>query len=153
MKRLSRGVGFQSCQGRGVTRILPHLLFAFLVFTLAACGKSGVNDTGKPEENLQQYELHEIASLYKLYQEDKGRPPAKLADLEAYEAGYSNAFDALRRGRCLTVWGVNMNAPNASETLLAYQKQAPTQGGYVVMADETIKKLTSEEFKALRKPP
>src|SRR5262245_7807449 len=75
-----------------------RVILVALVLPLAGCGKS---DPGTPEDNLQKFELDQIFWLYKHHLEDKKRPPAKLADLKAYEQLYDNAFQALQSGKCV----------------------------------------------------
>jgi len=126
-------------------------LLAAIVLTFAACNKQG-GDAGAPEENLQQFELHEIGGLYDVYLKEKQRPPSSVKDLKQYDVGFPNGFEALQAGRCVAVWGLDpATLPDRAHTVLAYQAQTPTQDGYVLLADLNIKKMSADEFKALTK--
>jgi hypothetical protein len=49
-------------------------------------------------------------------------------------------------------WGARID-PAGGETVLAYEKKAPSEGGWVLMQDGTVKQITADEFKAAPKAP
>jgi len=124
----------------------PGLLLAALALTLSACGTTQTAPE-QAAENLKKFELQEIGYLYKSYETDKSKPPARLKDFEPMEVGFPNGYQALKSGQCVAVWGVPLKGAD-SQTVLAYRKEVPSQGGLVLLADETVKTVTAEEFKA-----
>src|SRR5439155_24427221 len=113
-------------------------LFAAIALSFAARNKQG-GDAGAPEENLQQFELHEIGGLYDVYLKEKQRPPSSVKELKQYDVGFPNALEALQAGRCVAVWGLDpATLPDRAHTVLAYQAQTPTQGCYVPLAGLNI---------------
>src|SRR5438445_327699 len=125
---------------------LPRLLLV-AILAGAACSRSA-GPTSNPEENLKQFELHEIGGLYQLHQLEKNKPPTRLKDLEPFEQGYPHGYQALASGACIAVWGIDVKDPAAAAgRVLAYQKQTPTEGGLALFGDQSIKKLSAAEFK------
>ena len=91
--------------------------------------------------------LLEIGSLVRHATEDRGRPPADLADVEKYAVGFPSAVSALRSGDCILCWGAPVE-PGGTK-VLAYPKSAPGSGGVVLLQDGvTVKKLTALEFQS-----
>ncbi len=128
------------------TRAWPLLLLAVLPLLAAGCG--GKSD---PKMQQQETELKDIHEIYYHYLRSQQKPPGQLSHLTAkeYEGIYPAAVGALQKGKYLIVWGVT---GKEAGSLLAYEKDAPTQGGTVLMADGTVKTLSAEEFKAAKGP-
>jgi hypothetical protein len=122
------------------------LLFAILFVPSAGCGGA------KTDPVLQQQEQHlkEIQEMYFLVIKEKKDPPTKLADLDnpGFAGIYPGAVQALHKGTYVVVWGITSKD---SGTILAYEKDAPTKGGLAVMADGTVRTVTSDQLKAVKK--
>jgi hypothetical protein len=64
---------------------------------------------------------------------------------------------AMKQGEVVVLWGATLpdtgEEPGKADTpeVLAYQKQVPEQGGYVLLLNRTIRKMTADEFKAAPK--
>jgi hypothetical protein len=128
-----------------------HFLVA-VVLACSACGKQTV-EPEVAEENLQQFELVEIGGLYDVHLKEKQRPPTSLNDFKPYDVGFPSGFLALQEGRCIAVWGLNpANISDRTHTVVAYQKETPAHGGYVLLADLSVKKVSADDFKSLAKP-
>lgn len=128
-------------------------LFVYIALTVLAAGCGSKPPAEVTESSIRHLELDEIRQMYKLHQTDKGRPPSKLADFKPYEPGFTNGFQSLRDGRCIAIWGINLaNESDGSSQVIAYEKDAPAQGGEVVLKDGTLKKMTADELQALIKP-
>jgi len=83
-----------------------------------------------------------------------GRPPAKLADLERYHKMYPRAYDAIKSGEVVVQWGGSPKGEGEvgkDESVLAYEKNVPTEGGYVLLSAGTVKKMSATEFAAAPK--
>jgi hypothetical protein len=125
-------------------RLLPWLLVGALALAAGGCGQATHEVTAT---DVRNYELEEIRDMYKLYAEDKHRPPTQLAQLKQYEPGFSKGFEALQSGEVVVVWGADLSE-TAGKGVLAYGKDVPTKGGPVLLRDGTIKIMTAQEFQA-----
>ncbi|MGL4549712.1 MAG: hypothetical protein ACRC33_00885 [Gemmataceae bacterium] len=85
--------------------------------------------------------------MLKGFEAEKKPAPGKLADVEKVEPLYPGAFIALTQGTVVYAWGKPIDSA-AAGTVLAHEKQVPTAGGWVLMQDGTVKKMTADEFKA-----
>ena len=82
-----------------------------------------------------------------------GHPPAKLSDLDRYQSMFHRAYWAVKSGDVVVLWGTPLKGEGEvkkDEKVVAYQKNALTEGGYVLFTDGTVKKLTAGEFAAGR---
>jgi hypothetical protein len=117
-------------------------LVLFLCVLAVGCG-GGAGPAGSP----QSIKLKQIHILYERYIKNHQKPPHQLSDLASkqYEPIYPAAVEDLKKGRVIVVWDVQ---GNDAGTVLAYEKEVPTQGGGVLMADGTIRQMSADELKA-----
>jgi hypothetical protein len=117
------------------------LLVTVSVF-VAGCGKAA--DEASDPEKARLNEVHEI---YMSYVKRNQAPPKQFSDLNerSYSEIYPGAFNAIKDGKYVVVWGVS---EKDSSTVLAYPKDAPTQGGLVLMADGKVKTMTADQLQA-----
>jgi hypothetical protein len=127
---------------RKTTSILP--LFAILAVLIAGCGRTEQD----PNIDSQKIDLETIYEIYSTHVKNYQRPPAASSDLKQYERAYPRLSRILKEGQYVIVWGVNDENP---DTVLAYEKDAPTNGGWAVMADGTVKRLDAEAFQNVPK--
>lgn len=126
-------------------RRTPGLLLV-LLWIPPGCG--GASTSADPEVIAKQ-ELEDIGEAYQLYLKQKKRAPSGPADLRSYEPGFASLSTALRGGQYVVQWKANPSlTPDAAETVLAYQKAVPQQGGLVLMVDGKVRHLSAEAFKA-----
>ena len=119
-------------------------LFVVLIALVSGCGRTD------QDANVARHrgELVEIYEIYQLHRKNHERPPASMSDLKQYEAIQPTALQVLREGKYLVVWGLS---DKGDETVLAYEKDAPTNGGWAVLADGTVKRMDAEAFQAVPK--
>lgn len=118
---------------------LTRVLVLSVLFTpLAGCG------SGTPTP-VNQIELKNIYDIYWHFNKRNEKPPTELADLDRteYDSLHPTALRGLREGKYEVVWGLKSKD---GRTVLAYEKDVPTKGGRVIMADGTIKAMTAAEF-------
>jgi hypothetical protein len=128
-----------------VARMMPVLLaLPALACLLPGCG--GQSDD--PATLSRKNELLEIHEMYTSFVKRNQRPPQQLSDLtqKANEMISPAGTGALRRGDCVAVFGVDPGKDSGA--VLAYEKDAPTQGGWVVLANGTPQKMTADALKA-----
>ena len=114
----------------------------------AGCGSSTptTSDKGPTAGDA----LGDRAALLKDYQQAKGRAPASLAAMGGADVANPAASAALARKEIVYLWG---HAITLGETgIIAHETAAPTAGGYVLLQDGTVKKVTAAEFAAAPKP-
>jgi hypothetical protein len=121
------------------------LLFSVAIL-LSGCGKKG---GPMSDAELQKNELNDIYECYTEFIKNNKRPPQQLSELRKYEVMHGLAWRALSSGKFVGVYGVSSKD---SGTVLAYAKDATTQGGAVLMADGSIKNISAEEAQAAIKP-
>jgi hypothetical protein len=99
-------------------------------------------------------DLHNIGLFYQQFADANGKPPANLQDFLGYIQRDSREIaQRLQDGWYVIYWNVNFaNLPDGtSNTILAYEKETPTTGGMVVMADQSTRRMTAQEFAATAK--
>jgi hypothetical protein len=101
-------------------------------------------------------DLKEILLAYHSYSDkNKGSAPAKAADLAPFLE--KRALGRLDDKSVVFVYGVTIKdmVEGTSNTILAYEKDAPEKGGLVAYGDGSVKKLTADAFKkaTVAKPP
>jgi hypothetical protein len=78
-----------------------------------------------------------------------GKAPAKADDLGPYVENDKKLLDALKSEDIVFIFGVRLvdMTAGSSNTVLAYEKDAPTKGGQVLYGDGSVKKLAADDFK------
>ncbi|MBO0697641.1 MAG: hypothetical protein J2P46_04550 [Zavarzinella sp.] len=83
-----------------------------------------------------------------------GRPPGKLADLNAHQQMFPRAYAAIKSGAVVVLWGAPLKGEGEAskdDPIIAYQKEVPTDGGYVLLAAGQVKKMSASEFQSAPK--
>lgn len=125
----------------------PRRLLAGLILFAAGCGSAEPpKGTGTPSGKDG---VTDLGVLLKEFADQGKRPPAKLADIDPVEPAHQAAHVGLTRGDIVYVWGVGLSPGSAA--VLAYEKQAAADGGWVLLQDGTVKTLTAAEFGAAAK--
>jgi hypothetical protein len=121
-------------------------LLAGLALLAAGCGTAEPpKGTGTPSDKDG---LDDLAVLLKEFAEQKKRPPAKAADVEPVEPLHQAAYVGLVRGDVVYAWGAGLTGGSA---VVAHEKQAETEGGWVLLQDGTVRAMTADEFRAAPK--
>jgi hypothetical protein len=127
------------------TRILIALVLSAMSLLPIGCSKKEAESD--PETLRIKGELYDIYDMYTMFTKNNGRPPKQASDLLAKNAEivHPEGVRALKSGGYVVVWGVS---GNDSGTVLAYQKDAPKQGGWVIMADgKPPQQMSADELK------
>jgi len=123
---------------------------------LAGCGDSGstVDVTSATSENGP---LAQVGSLYRDHWEIQKKAPTGQKDFASAAEVMPEGVNAVKRGDIVVIWGVKLEdltpegAGDSADEVLAYEKSVPESGGYVLMKNRKIRKMTAEEFKAAPK--
>lgn len=92
--------------------------------------------------------LAEIGQLLKSLSDEKRKPPGKLTELGPVEPMLPTAASMIRDGTIVYIWGTSYAA--SGEKVAAYEKNAETEGGWVLLQDGTIKSMKTDEFRAAK---
>jgi hypothetical protein len=133
----------------GHPRLLPFSSFVVVTaLTAAGCG------SGKPggQDIPHRAALQQIWSMYRGGKQNQGRVPRGLDDFQQYKVMYPGGYQALQSGQCVVFYRVDLaHLPDPGQKVLAYEKDAPHQGGSVLMADGTVRTMSADEFRAAPK--
>jgi hypothetical protein len=124
---------------------MRSLSIVFLA-TLLGCGGSG---SSGPNADQGKLAMEEFAAMLKQLPHDKRQPPAKLSEFEAVEPMAPTAAQLLKQNALVYQWGSGLKA--GSLAIVLHEKKTETDGGWVLLQDGTIKKMTADEFKAAPK--
>jgi uncharacterized membrane protein len=80
----------------------------------------------------------------------------RLSDLEKHRKTFPLAYDAIKKGEIVVLWGVAPKgegeiAKGGGQEVLAYEKAVPQDGGWALLSEGTVKKMTAAEFTAAPK--
>jgi hypothetical protein len=133
------------------------VLLIGLIVLVVLLTKDGGPGGGAREDPQTANDLRDIGMAYHMYMNDFRRPPAGLHDLrdEMEIQANPSARNGLESGRYVVFW--NARIPNdfpmgTSNTVLAYERDVPTRGGSVLMADGLVKTVSAQEFRNLPRP-
>ena len=127
--------------------VVCAFLLPLALAALAGCGAKYEKVVIEPNQPLEDIKLLVDRHVFM-----KHKPPARLQDLNPYEPEGPIGYRALTRGTCILVYGVGTSqAPADADKVLAYEAEASANGGYVLMQDGTVKKMTAAEFQSAPK--
>jgi hypothetical protein len=113
------------------------------LFVPVGCSTRPATETGVAAEAPGR--IREVYDLLVLHEEQKKHPAHAVQDLRPYENAYPGGYALVHDGKVSVCWG----APaTGAESILAFEKQAPAEGGWVVFQGGAIKRLTADEFRA-----
>src|SRR5262245_57295670 len=97
--------------------------------------------------------LNEVADLLRATTGPDGRGPAKVADLSRMEQLYPRGYQAVKSGDVVVVWGAKMPGEGnpGTDAVIAYEKKTPTEGGYVLLQNGTVKEISADAFNSYPK--
>jgi Protein of unknown function (DUF1559) len=111
---------------------------------------------GDAAERLKKMnDLKQIGLAYHNFFAATTKAPAKVEDLEPYYEKNPKITAALKDGTYVFFYNVKLTdmVNGSSNTILGYEKDAPTKGGAVLFGDGSVKPLTADEFAKAAKPP
>ena len=130
------------------------LVLIALAVLSAGGGCSSGRNAGVPEGPTQADELREVSGMLSLYSGEHRRGPAKAADLAGYQGGFPLGYRAVQSAEIVVVWGATMPGEGdggKTDAVMAYQKKVPSEGGFVLLHNGTVKEMSAAEFQAAPK--
>jgi hypothetical protein len=126
------------------------LLLTVVILMLAR----GTGVSARQEKASIEADLKLLVLAYNLHNLDTKMGPTKAEDLAPYfdpENRNQRLLPALKSGQIQFQYNVSIayivKTTGPAKTILAYEKDLPTKGGYAAFADGTVRKMTPEEFK------
>lgn len=101
--------------------------------------------------------LQNLGEMYRIYQQTNNKAPKSFAEVRTVEDAAPGGLTGLDEASTVVYWGADLTSlgemPGAvpSDKVLAYDKTALDSGGFVLMLDRTVKKMTADELKAAPK--
>jgi hypothetical protein len=129
----------------GGTMTLPK----YAVIALCAGLMAGCSSGAAKAKNQEMTDLQELKQLLRAAAKRTGHPPARLSDLDLFQAKYPEVYNLVKSGDLVVLWETPINMEKDAgkpEKVLAYGKDVPTNGGYVLMSAGNVTKMSAAEF-------
>jgi len=97
--------------------------------------------------------LQDVDGLLRAAAGTTNRVPPRLADLDKHQETFPRGYAAVKSGDIVVLWGSPLKGEgegSSSDPVVAYEKDVPTAGGYVLLAGTTVKKMSASDFNAAR---
>jgi hypothetical protein len=124
------------------------VLFVLFALSLLPFGCSSGNKAGDDLQRRKN-DLGQFFEIYMQYVKANQRPPKQLSDLQRYQTIDPVPLKVVQNGDYIVVWGLDLGKDSGA--VLAYEKDAPKQGGAVLLADGTVTTMTAEKLQAALK--
>lgn len=128
--------------GRGVARGAVAAVLA----AAAGCGAAGA--PAAPTVTGKEL-MEDVRQMLTFAAENRIKTPTRPAELEPVEPVAPLAGTAIRDGSVVYAWGSSL-APGG-KSVVAYEKKAETEGGWVLLQDGAVREMTADEFRAAPK--
>ncbi len=119
---------------------------AVAVGLVAGCGDSPARGPGT---GGAKDALADLGQMLKSLHDEGKQPPAAATELTQVEPMVPVAGPLLRDGTVVYLWGAGYDA--GGNKVVAHERRAATEGGYVLLQDGSVKEMTADEFKAAPK--
>jgi hypothetical protein len=132
---------------RAALVVLTTVLFLVAI----GCNSSGKQQTAG--QTTAEQDFRELGLVYEYIAAEKSYPPRDLEDMRTrHSDALIMVIPKIESGDYVVFWGVGrITSGSDSETVLAYEKNAASAGGWVLLRSGTSKRVTAQEFAALRK--
>lgn len=117
-----------------------------LMAAAVACGCGGGDQLKTADQ--EKAALEDFAQFLKALPAEGKKPPSKMSEFEPLEPMAPMASESLRNGNVVYVWGAGLGGGSA---VVAYEKKAELEGGWVLVQDGTVRRMSADEFKAAPK--
>lgn len=126
-------------------RIVASLILACQLVLASGCG----GGSGGPVDEPLRLAMEDFGQFLKSIEGDGVKPPRKMQDFIPLEPMAPIAAEYLQNGELVYFWGVGLN--ESGERIIAHQKGAETNGGWVLLENGKVQSLSAEDFSAASK--
>jgi hypothetical protein len=119
-----------------------YAILALCAGLLVGCSSGTVTNQGRSD-------LQELKQLLHAAAKRAGHAPAKLSDLDLFQAKHPEVYNLLKSGDLVVLWGTPLKTEKdagKAEMVLAYGKDVPADGGYVLTSAGNVTKMSATEF-------
>jgi hypothetical protein len=96
-----------------------------------------------------------VADLLRAGTQPNGRGPASLTALAKFQSVYYRGYQAIKSGEVVVLWGYGVKGEGevakGGGEVIAYEKDTPANGGYVLLSSGEVKQMSAAEFAAAPK--
>jgi hypothetical protein len=131
----------------GVVRTLAALAAGLAL--LSGCSRSRPPAEAQPTVTM----LQDVDALLRA-SGGVNRVPNGLGDLGRRQSMFPRGYEAVKSGDVIVLWGSPLKGEGdagKAEAIIAYEKNVPDSGGYVLLSAGTVKKMSADEFRAAPK--
>jgi hypothetical protein len=127
------------------------LLAILVVVTVLSLG-CGNAELKEIQDNPIKGELSNLGLSYSIFQGTTGKPPKSYMEVSNMPGVPPGGLAGAGPDQVTVFWGVPMAdtlegpSPTVSDKVLAYEKAVPESGGYVLLLDRRVVKMTAAEF-------
>jgi hypothetical protein len=124
-------------------------LLKYVAIALCAGLFAGCSFGGAEAPDQEMLDLQEVRQLLHMAERRAGRPPARLSALDPFQAKYQESYNLVKSGDYVILWGTPIKIGGDAgkpEIVVAYGKNVPTTGGYVLTSAGKVTKMTPAEF-------
>ena len=103
----------------------------------------------RADERVTANDLKQIGLAYHAFHDANNRGPANAEQLAPFFENSKKLLDHLKTKRIEFFYNVRITdmTEGTTNTVLAYEKDTPTKGGFALYGDGTVRKLSAEQFK------
>jgi hypothetical protein len=124
------------------------LLAALAPLVGLGCGGPSKDDAPAGPTGAETAE--DVAGMLRDHYEQTQKAPTGVASLTDAPASHPVGHAAVASGEFVVFWKTPVSA-SAGGTVLAYHRDVPASGGFVVMQDGSVQQMSAEEFRAAPK--
>jgi hypothetical protein len=128
--------------------LLFSLLMTFSLLSSFGCGGNESTQSSGQGGPTAEAALKDLVELLKSAEVEKKKVPTRLEELQPFEGIYLGACMGIQQKQITYIWGSKLSGGSA---IIAHDSNAEKDGGFVLLQDGTVKKMTADEFKAAEK--
>lgn len=122
------------------------------LFILAFAGFFALTAVARAGDKVTSNDLKQLGLAYHTYHDDsKGKAPTKAEDLAPHidNKTRDKILGFLKSGQIVFIYNVRITemTKGTSNTVLAYEKDTPKNGGLALYGDGSVRMLTADDFK------
>ena len=141
----------------GCYRSTAAVVVCLLLATAGAAGCGSSPEKSAMETSAEAQGLKNLGKMYGVVSRSLKRAPKTIDELRKAESEVPGGFNSVGETNVAIFLGAELAestgkpGDDAAETVLAYDRMVPLQGGYVLMRDGSVRRMSADEFKTAKK--